>query len=83
VEPLAPAVLASACCGCGACVTACAFGAVRRDAATGRARVEPLHCRGCGGCAAACPTGAMGAPHQTRGQIAAEISALLAPGAAR
>jgi heterodisulfide reductase subunit A-like polyferredoxin len=79
VEPLAPAVLASACCGCGACVTACAFGAVRRDAATGRVRVEPLHCRGCGGCAAACPTGAMGAPHQTRGQIAAEISALLAP----
>ena len=82
VEPQAPEVMEAACCGCGACVTACALGAVRRDPATGRARVEPLHCRGCGGCAAACPTGAMGAPHQTREQIAAELTALLARGAA-
>lgn len=77
VEPLAPEVQEEACCGCGACVAACAFGAVRRDPAAGRSKVEPLHCRGCGGCAAACPTGAMGAPAQTREQLVAEISALL------
>jgi heterodisulfide reductase subunit A len=80
VEPLAPEVLEAACCGCAACAVSCAFGAIRRDPETGKARVEPLHCRGCGSCAAACPTGAMGAPHQTRSQIEAELTALLAPG---
>lgn len=80
VEPLAPEVEELRCCGCGACIAVCAFDAVRRDPATGKARVEPLHCRACGSCAAGCPTGAMSAPHQTREQIAAEISALLASG---
>ena len=80
VEPLAPEADALRCCGCAACVTSCAFGAVRRDPETGKAQVEPLHCRACGSCAAACPTGAMVAPHSTREQLAAEISALLASG---
>ena len=80
VEPLAPEVDEARCCGCAACVAACAFDAIRRDPATARARVEPLHCRGCGSCAAACPTGGMPAPHSTRGQLAAEITALLADG---
>lgn len=44
-----------------------------------KARVEAVHCRGCGTCAAACPTGAASARHFTGSQIAAEISALLAP----
>jgi heterodisulfide reductase subunit A len=60
------------------CVAACPYGAVARDPATGKARVEPVHCHGCGTCAAACPTGAAAARHFTREQIAAEISALLA-----
>jgi heterodisulfide reductase subunit A len=80
VEPLAPEVEPLRCCGCGACASACAFGAVRIDPATGKAGVEPLHCRACGSCAAGCPTGAISSPHQTREQIAAEISALLASG---
>jgi heterodisulfide reductase subunit A len=82
VEPLAAVADTVRCCGCGACATACAFGAVRRDPATGKARVEPLHCVACGSCAAACPTGAMDAPHYTRAQLSAEISALLAGGGA-
>jgi heterodisulfide reductase subunit A len=78
VEPLAAESDPVRCCGCAACATACAFGAVTRDPATGKARVEPLHCRACGSCAAACPTGAMQAPHYTRAQLAAEVAALLA-----
>jgi heterodisulfide reductase subunit A len=80
VEPLAAEVEQARCCGCGACITSCAFGAVRRDPETGKARVEPLHCRACGSCAAGCPTGAMRAPHYTREQLAAEITALLGQG---
>jgi heterodisulfide reductase subunit A len=80
VEPLAAEADPARCCGCAACATSCAFGAVPRDPETGKARVEPLHCRACGSCAAACPTGAMAAPHSTREQLSAEISALLAPG---
>lgn len=48
-------------------------------AVAGKMHVEAVHCRGCGTCAAACPTGAASAPHFTRAQIAAEISALLRP----
>jgi heterodisulfide reductase subunit A len=81
LEPLASEVDPALCGGCGICVSACPFGAVRLVA--GRALVEAVHCRGCGTCAAACPTGAANARHFTRRQIAAEISALLgafAPG---
>lgn len=78
LEPLAVEVDAVRCGACGVCIAACPYGAVARDPATGKARVEPVHCHGCGTCAAACPTGAAGARHFTREQIAAEISALLA-----
>jgi heterodisulfide reductase subunit A len=83
VEPLAAVIDPLRCCGCFACATSCAFGAVTPDPETGKARVEPLHCRACGSCAAGCPTGSMLAPHATREQLASEISALLADGAAR
>jgi heterodisulfide reductase subunit A len=80
VEPLAVEVDPLRCCGCGACAASCAFGAVRLDAATGKAAVEPLHCRACGSCAAGCPAGAVAAPHQSREELSAELRALLASG---
>jgi heterodisulfide reductase subunit A len=77
LDPLAAEVDELLCGRCGVCVSACAFGAVTFSRESGRARVEPLHCRGCGVCAAGCPTGAARAPHFTRAQLEAEISALL------
>jgi heterodisulfide reductase subunit A len=81
LEPLAAEIDPALCGGCGVCASVCAFGAIRvgGDDAGRTARVEAVHCRGCGTCAAACPTGAASARHFTRSQIAAEISALLAP----
>jgi heterodisulfide reductase subunit A len=78
LEPLVVEIDPARCGGCGICVATCAFGALGRDPATGKARAEPVHCRGCGTCAAACPTGAASARHFTRAQLGAEISALLA-----
>jgi heterodisulfide reductase subunit A len=77
LEPLAAEIDAARCGGCGVCVTACPFGAVALDGATGRAVVAAIHCRGCGTCVAACPVGAATARHFTGAQIAAEITALL------
>jgi heterodisulfide reductase subunit A len=80
LEPLAARIDAALCSGCAVCAAACPFGAV--ELADGKASVVRVHCRACGTCVAACPTGAASAPHFTRAQIAAEISALLAaPGA--
>jgi heterodisulfide reductase subunit A len=75
LEPLATEIDAAVCGGCGICVSSCPFHAVLL--VDGKARVEAIHCRGCGTCAAACPTGAASARHFTRGQIEAEITALL------
>jgi heterodisulfide reductase subunit A len=66
------------CGGCGTCVATCPYHAVVRDPATQRLQVEAGHCHACGSCAAGCPTGAASAPHATRAQLTAEISALLA-----
>jgi len=81
LEPLAAEVDEALCGGCGICVSACPFGAIRFQPGSWKAQVEAVHCRGCGTCAAACPTGAASARHFTWAQIAAEISALLAAGA--
>jgi len=66
------------CGGCGTCVATCPYHAVVRDPVTRELQVEASHCHACGSCAAACPTGAASAPHATRAQLTAEISALLA-----
>jgi heterodisulfide reductase subunit A len=76
LEPLAAAVDVALCGGCGVCVSACPFGAVRLGPDR-KAVVEAVHCHGCGTCAAGCPTGAASARHFTRAQIEAEIRALL------
>ena len=77
VEPLAAVVDEALCGGCGVCASVCPFGAVSLGERR-KFRVDALHCRGCGTCAAACPTGAASARHFTRGQLEAEISALVA-----
>ena len=42
------------CRGCGACVTVCAYNAVRLDEERGVAVIEEAVCKGCGACAATC-----------------------------
>lgn len=76
IEPLAAFVEEALCGGCGVCASVCPFGSISLGGR--KAHVEAVHCRGCGTCAAACPTGAATAPHFTRPQLEAEISALLA-----
>ena len=43
------------CLGCGDCVSACSFGALSMDPATGLPVVDESKCTACGKCAAACP----------------------------
>ena len=43
------------CLGCGDCVAACKFGAIKMNPATGLPEVDDTKCTGCGACAAACP----------------------------
>ena len=45
------------CLGCGDCVAACKFGAIRMNAETGLPEVDDTKCTGCGACASACPRG--------------------------
>ncbi len=69
------------CVSCGACVTACTYGAVQmRDGAAGRkAEVNPVLCKGDGLCCTKCPTGAIGLDHFTDDAILDQIDAALAP----
>jgi Na+-translocating ferredoxin:NAD+ oxidoreductase RNF subunit RnfB len=45
------------CLGCGDCVAACKFGAIKMNPETGLPEVDVTKCTGCGACAAACPRG--------------------------
>ncbi len=66
-------VEASRCTGCGSCVAACRFDAVRvRD---GRALVDEWACEGCGACEAVCPEGAIAMGPRDGGAVAAADAA--------
>ena len=69
------------CTGCGQCVEACEYGAVRlevrTDPATGARRqlavVDARLCRGCANCAVACPSTAIAMPGSTDEQMARQV----------
>ena len=65
------------CVSCGACITACKYGAISfADTPNGKkARVEPILCKGDGLCNAKCPTGAIYLKHYTDDEIFAQIDA--------
>jgi heterodisulfide reductase subunit A len=65
------------CMGCGACVSACTYGAIEfRETRQGKkAVVNPVLCKGDGLCNAKCPTGAIRLKHFTDEELLAEIDA--------
>ncbi len=65
------------CMGCGACVAACAYGALElRETKQGKkVTINPVLCKGDGLCNAKCPTGAIQLKHYTDEEILCEIEA--------
>ncbi|OPX89199.1 MAG: putative glutamate synthase (NADPH) small subunit [Pelotomaculum sp. PtaB.Bin104] len=71
------AVNERACMGCGACVTACTYGAIElHDTKLGpKAEVIPVLCKGDGLCNTKCPTGAIQLKHYTDDELLEQIDA--------
>ena len=65
------------CMACGACVSACTYGAVEiSDTKQGKkATIIPVLCKGCGLCNSKCPTGAISLKHYTDEEISSQILA--------
>jgi heterodisulfide reductase subunit A len=65
------------CMGCGACISACTYGAIEfRESRQGKkALVNPVLCKGDGLCNAKCPTGAIFLKHFTDEDILSQIDA--------
>ena len=65
------------CMSCGACITACTYGAIEfHETPQGRkARVNPVLCKGDGLCNTKCPTGAISLKHFTDEEILSQIDA--------
>ncbi len=65
------------CIGCGACMSACTYGAIEfRDTKQGKkAVVNPVICKGDGLCNAKCPTGAIYLKHFTDEELLSQIDA--------
>jgi len=70
----------SECVSCGACITACAYGAIDfYETPHGRkATVNPILCKGDGLCNAKCPTGAIVLKHYTTEEVFQQIDAAVA-----
>jgi heterodisulfide reductase subunit A len=67
----------SKCMGCGACISACTYGAIEfRETRQGKkAVVNPFLCKGDGLCNAKCPTGAIQLKHYTDEELLSQIDA--------
>jgi heterodisulfide reductase subunit A len=67
------------CVSCGACITACSYGAIDFDETPRgkKARINPVLCKGDGLCNAKCPTGAVFLKHYTDGEVFGQIDAAL------
>ena len=67
----------SKCIGCGACVSACAYGVLelRDTKKTKKATVNPVLCKGDGLCTTKCPTGAIQLKHFTDEELLSQIDA--------
>jgi heterodisulfide reductase subunit A len=67
----------SKCVSCGACISACAYGAIEfHDTPQGKkATVNPVLCKGDGLCNAKCPTAAISLKHYTNEEILSQIDA--------
>jgi heterodisulfide reductase subunit A len=65
------------CIGCGACASACTYGAIEIcDTKQGKkATVIPVLCKGCGLCNSKCPTGAIRLKHYTDEELCSQIVA--------
>jgi len=71
----------SECVSCGACITACAYGAIEfHDTPKGKkARVNPVLCKGDGLCNTKCPTNAIMLKHYTDEEVFGQIDAAVPP----
>ncbi len=67
------------CMGCGACITACTYGAIEfRETRQGKkAVVNPVICKGDGLCNAKCPTGAIVLKHFTDEELLSQVDAAI------
>jgi heterodisulfide reductase subunit A len=67
------------CVGCGACISACTYGAIEfRETRQGKkAVVNPVICKGDGLCNAKCPTGAISLKHFTDEELLSQIDAAI------
>jgi heterodisulfide reductase subunit A len=65
------------CISCGACITACTYGAIEfyESPAGRKARVTPVLCKGDGLCNPKCPTGAISLKHYTDEELFSQIIA--------
>jgi heterodisulfide reductase subunit A len=65
------------CIGCGACISACSYGAIefRKTRQGEKAVVNPVLCKGDGLCNAKCPTGAIFLKHFTDEELLSQIDA--------